>query len=261
MQSNGALDIFPLWAVFLAIPFLILLSVEGGYRLGKLRQNRGGHEMEAPVGAMAGATLGLLAFMLAFTFGLASERFDARRRLVLDEANAIRTTYLRARMLPDRREEIRALLRDYVDARLEAVRSGDLVEGKRRSEKIQDQLWAHAVAVAEKNPTSIVVGLFVQSLNEVLEIQTKRITVGLRSRIPGAVWAALFAITVLSLAAMGYHAGLVGTSRSPAIFAVALAFSAAIGLIADLDRPQEGNVRVSQQVLIDARQSMNVPGP
>jgi hypothetical protein len=190
MYSHGPLDALPLWGLFMATLLLVLLSVEGGYRLGKYRRSRSEEEKEAPVGAMAGATLGLLAFMLAFTFGLAAARFDTRRQLLLDEANAIGTTYLRAGMLPDRRENIRALLRDYVDARLEAVRSGNVTEGIRRSEHLQGQLWAQAVALGENNPTSIVVGLFVQSLNEVIDLHAKRVTAGLRNRIPGVIWGA-----------------------------------------------------------------------
>jgi|RhiMetdeSRZDD1v2_1073273.scaffolds.fasta_scaffold21094_2 hypothetical protein len=129
MPSSGPLDALPLWGLFLAILLLILLSVEGGYRLGKYRRSRSEEEKEAPVGAMVGVTLGLLAFMLAFTFGLADARFDTRRQVLLDEANAIGTTYLRAGMLPDRCEDIRTLLRDYVDVRLEAVRSGNVTAG------------------------------------------------------------------------------------------------------------------------------------
>ena len=260
MQSE-LLDALPLWGLFMAILVLVLLSVEGGYRLGKYRRSRSEQEMEAPVGAMVGATLGLLAFILAFTFGLAAARYDTRRQVLLDEANAIGTTYLRAGMLPDRREAIRALLRDYVDTRLEAVRSGTIAEGIRRSEHLQDQLWAQAVAVGETNPTSIVVGLFVQSLNEVIDLHAKRVTAGVRSRIPGPIWVALFAVAVLSLGAMGYHSGLAGTSRSFAVLAVAFTFSAVIVLIADLDRPQAGFLKVSQQALIDLRQSMDVPRP
>jgi hypothetical protein len=109
---------------------------------------------------MVGATLGLLAFILAFTFGLASSRFDNRRQLLLDEANALGTTYLRAGMLPEWGEEVRRLLRDYIGHRLDAVRSGDVTEGIRRSENIQQQVWTEAETVAQKNPNSIVVGLF-----------------------------------------------------------------------------------------------------
>jgi hypothetical protein len=251
------LDAIPLWGLFAAIVALVLLSIDGGYRLGLYRRSRSDREKDAPVGAMVGSTLGLLAFMLAFTFGMASGRFDARKQLVLDEANAIGTTYLRAAMLPDRGDEVRALLRDYVDARLGAVQSGKAAEGIRRSEDLQDRLWTHAVVVAQQHPDSIVVGLFVASLNEMIDLHLKRVTAGLRNRIPGTIWLALFTIAVLSLSAMGYHAGLVGTSRSLAAIAVALTFSAVIALIADLDRPQEGTLKVSQQALIDVRQSMS----
>jgi hypothetical protein len=132
----------------------------------------------------------LLAFILAFTFGLAAARFDTRRQVLLDEANAIGTTYLRAGMLPERREEIQTLLRNYVNTRLEAVRSGNIAEGIRQSENIQNEVWTRATAVGEKNPSSIVVGLFVQSLDEMIDLHAKRVHAGLRSRIPDAIWLA-----------------------------------------------------------------------
>lgn len=261
MENNGPLDAFPLWGLFIAILFVVLLSVECGYRLGKYRRGRQEQEKEAPVGTIVGATLGLLAFILAFTFGLAAARFDTRRQVLLDEANAIGTAYLRAGMLPERGEQIRTLLRDYVGVRLEAVRSGNVAEGINRSEKIQQQVWAEAETVGQKNSNSIVVGLFVQSLNEMIDLHAKRLQAGVRSRIPGAIWVGLFAVAVLSLTAMGYLEGLSGTRRSLAVLAVAIAFSTVIELIADLDRPQEGVLRVSQQALVDVQRSMNAPSP
>jgi hypothetical protein len=259
MQTIGPIDALPLWAVFIVILGVVLLSVECGYRLGRYR--RGQQEKEAPVGTMVGATLGLLAFILAFTFGLAAARFDTRRQVLLDEANAIGTTYLRAGMLPDRSEQIRGFLRDYVGARLEAVQSGNVAEGIRRSENIQQKVWAEAEAVGQKNPNSIVVGLFIQSLNETIDLHAKRVQAGVRSRIPSAIWLGLFAVAVLSLSAMGYLEGLSGTRRSLAIIAVAIAFSVVIELIADLDRPQEGVLRVSQQALLDVEKSMHPKTP
>jgi len=164
-------------------------------------------------------------------------------------------------MLPERRQEVRNLLRDYVDTRVEAVKSKNVAEGIRRSEQLQDRLWAEAVALGERNPTSIVVGLFVESLNEVIDVHAKRVTVGVRNRIPGAIWFSLLMVAVLSLTAMGYHAGLASPNRSLAQLAVALTFSVVIGLIADLDRPQEGTLTVSQQALVDLRQSMQGSKP
>jgi hypothetical protein len=144
MENNALIDALPLWGLFIAILGVVLISVECGYRLGKFRLSRREQEKEAPVGTMVGATLGLLAFILAFTFALASSRFDNRRQLLLDEANALGTTYLRAGMLPEWGEEVRRLLRDYIGHRLDAVRSGDVTEGIRRSENIQQQVWTEA---------------------------------------------------------------------------------------------------------------------
>jgi hypothetical protein len=259
MESNATLDALPLWGLFVVILAVVLLSVECGYRLGRYRRSRHELEKDAPVGTMVGATLGLLAFILAFTFGLAAARFDTRRQVLLDEANAIGTTYLRAGTLPDRTEQIRSLLRNYVGARLDAIRSGKLAEGITRSEDIQQQLWSEAEALGTKNPNSIVVGLFIQSLNQTIDFHAERLQAGLRSRIPGAIWLCLFAVAALSLATMGYHAGLSGTRRSLAIIAVAITFSVVIELIADLDRPREGVLRVSQQALLDVQRSMNLP--
>jgi hypothetical protein len=179
--------------------------------------------------------------------------------LLLDEANAIGTTYLRAGMLPERAQQVRDLLRDYVGARLEAVQPGKLAEGIRRSEDIQQKVWTQAETVGNQKPSSIVVGLFVQSLNQMIDLHAARMQASLRSRIPGAIWVGLFAVAALSLATMGYHAALSGTRRSLAIIAVAVTFAVVIELIADLDRPQEGILRVSQQALLDVQRSMNPP--
>ena len=199
--------------------------------------------------------------MLAFTFGMAASRFEVRRELVIDEANAIGTTYLRAGLLPEPyRGEVRRLLREYVSVRLEAIRPGKLSESISRSEELQSQLWSQAAAVGEKNPASIVVGLFIGSLNEVIDLHAKRLALGVRNRIPSPIWAALYFMAVLGTAAMGYHAGLAGSGRSLAIVALVLAFSAVMTLIADLDRPQAGLLRVSQQTMLDLQRTMLSPG-
>ena len=152
MENNALIDALPLWGLFITILGVVLLSVECGYRLGKFRLSRREQEKEAPVGTMVGATLGLLAFILAFTFGLASSRFDNRRQLLLDEANALGTTYLRAGMLPEWGEEVRRLLRDYIGHRLDAVRSGDVTEGIRRSETFNSRCGRKPRPAHRKTP-------------------------------------------------------------------------------------------------------------
>jgi hypothetical protein len=260
MLNNAPLDVVPLWAFFLAAVVAIMLAHEFGYRIGRARGRRADKESDGPVGGMVAAELGLLAFLLAFTFGSAASRFDNRRQVLLDESNAIGTAYLRAEMLPEpHRAEVRRLLREYVDVRIAATQGGSVDEAIRRSEALHGKLWAEAVAATEKDPRSIPVGLFVQALNEVIDLHAKRVTVGLRSRIPLPVWVVLFSVAILAFAAMGYHGGLTRTSRSPAVFVVALTFSVVIWLVADLDRPGQGVLEVSQQPMIDLRNSMEAP--
>jgi hypothetical protein len=199
----------------------------------------------------------LLAFMLAFTFGLAGSRFEARRQVLLSEVNAIGTTYLRAAMLPEpMRTESRNLLREYVDARLEAVQQPDKLEqALSKSEELHNKLWSVAVAATEKDRSPIT-GLFVQSLNEVIDLHATRIMAGLRSRVPGVIWMVLYLLAILSMVMMGYQSGLANSRRSIAAIAVIIGFASVLFLIADLDRPAQGTLHVSQQAMIDLRESM-----
>ena len=111
MHNAEPIELLPIWGVFLATAMVVLLAIEGGFRLGQYRRRRSELEDRPPVGEMVAATLALLAFMLAFTFGLAASRFDVRRGLVIDEANAIGTTSSRGRLLPGPpRTEVRTVI-------------------------------------------------------------------------------------------------------------------------------------------------------
>ena len=260
MERGGLLDPFPIWMLLLGTLAVVCACVEIGYRVARYRRNHSEDEKEAPVGSMVGATLGLLAFMLAFTFGLAASRFDDRRQVVLAEANAIGTAYLRAAMIPEpMRTESRSLLRDYVDARLEGVQPGKVEQAIAKSEMLHDRLWSQAVAAAEKDRSPIT-GLYIQSLNEVIDLHAKRIMVALQSRIPGAIWLSLYLLAALAMIAIGYHQGLSKSTRSFVAVALTLAFSATLILVVDLDRPGEGLLRVSQQSMIDLRNSISAAG-
>jgi len=243
----------PLWGLFLATAVVVLFSLETGYRLGRYRSSLAQHEKETSTGTMVGATLGLLAFLLAFTFGMASSRYDMRRQAFLSEVTAIGTAYLRADLLPEpSRSETRDLFRQYVELRLE-MNHENMAQMLRRSKELQRRLWS--IAIAEK-----ALPIYLQSLNEIVDLHTKRVTAGLRSHVPGIIWAVLYAITILTMTAMGYHVGLTGSIRPLAIPFLALVFAAVIQLIADLDRPFAGMIRVDQQAMVELRNSMDVLG-
>lgn len=251
------LDFLPLWGLFLTAAGLLWLSLEIGYRFGKWRHTHRPDEQQQPVGAMVASILGLVALVLGFTFSLAASRFDARRLTVLEEANAIGTCYLRARLLAEpQRTEVARLLREYVDLRIAAVKEGKPDEAIFRSEAVHELLWNQAASAAEKNQNSIMTGVFIQSLNNVIDVHAKRVLVGLRSRIPLVIWAGLFGLSVLGMAAVGYQAALTTTRRSPAMLGLVLAFTVVLMLIADLDRGQEGLLLVSQQSMLDLQRTM-----
>jgi hypothetical protein len=257
---QGPLDFVPLGVLFLVTLAIVLASIEAGFRLGRRRAGLTDPESNASVGAMANASLALLAFLLAFTFGFAANRFETRRTLLLDEVNAIGTTWLRAGTLPEpERAGARALLREYVDVRLEAVESGRIDVGIERSEALQARLWESAAALAQRTP-SPVVGLYLQTLNETIDLHAKRISEGLRVRIPPVVWAVLHGVTVLAMGQLGYQSGLAGR-RPLSVPAFAVCFALVMLLIEDLDRPRGGWVEVSQQPMLDLQRSMGEAEP
>jgi len=251
------LDLIPLWLFLLLAIAVGMLAVESGYRFGRWRHSRVSEEKDAPVAAMVASILGLLALLLGFTFSLAASRFEARRQAVLEEANAIGTTYLRARLLPEpQRSEIMDLLRHYTELRVHNLTEATMAELITRSEELHEQVWSRAVAVADRNPGSIMTGLFIQSLNQMIDLHSKRVFVGLRSRIPVSIWLVLFGLTGIGLGSVGYQAGLSGTRRSPEMPVLTLAFAAVFFMIVDLDRAHEGILRVSQQSMIDLLKTM-----
>ena len=256
MDITALLDRFPLWSLFPITIGIALLFVEAGRRLAGYRLHRAAEEKESPVGGMVGATLGLLAFMLAFTFGLASTRFEARRQILLQEANAIGTCYLRAAMLPEpMRTEARNLLREYVDVRLQAVKPGQLEQGMAKSDELLNRLWAVAVTTAEKE-RNVITSLFIQSLNQVIDLHSTRVMAGVRSRVPGIIWIVLYLLLILAMLMLGYQSGLAKSRRSIAVLALVIGFSSVFYLIADLDRPGQGLLQTNQETMTDLRRTM-----
>lgn len=254
-MQTGLLDPFPLWTILPLTVAIALLAVEAGYRFARQRQQRSAEEKESNLGGMVGGTLGLLAFMLAFTFGLAGSRFEARREIVLTEANAIGTTYLRGAILPEPMgTDARNLLREYVDVRLQGVQQNKVDEAIAKSEQLHERLWSTAVAAVQKE-RSPTVNLFVTSLNEVIDLHAARL-MRFRSRVPAVIWIVLYLLLMLTMVMIGYQQGLSGNKRSLAVIALVLGFSTVLHLIADLDRPGQGMLQVSQQAMIDLRRSM-----
>lgn len=246
-----SIDAVPIFVFFVITVAVVALATEVGYRMGGAAHRRSEDEKESPVSAISGAILAMLAFVMAFTFAIVSDRYDARKALVRDEANAIRTAYTRSDFLPaeDHGTAI-ALLKNYVDLRLEAAQAGDVeavTAAAYKSVEIQRELWQMAVKNARKDMNSDVAALYIEALNEMTNVHALRISVGLQARLPAAIWAALYALIVLAMLGVGYQTAIAGSRRSWAAVILALSFSMVITLIALLDRPQSSYLAVSQQ--------------
>jgi hypothetical protein len=264
MKADFWLERIPLWGVFALSVVVVAVSIWVGTFLGNRRRRKPDHESESSIGSIIGAMLGLLAFMLAFTFGIVSERFQVRRQFLLDEVNAVQTAYLRAELLLEpHRSEIQKMLREYVDTRVELVKlslSQQLARFKEmvlHSQKLQDQMWQHAIAMAAAERSSEIDALFIGSLNEIIDLHNSRLTV-YGYRIHRVIWYVLGFITILSMGAAGYQTGLSDKSSLKMGMILALTFSAVIFLIADMDRAT-GMLRVNQTPLFELQKKMNLP--
>ena len=169
----------------------LLAAGEVAYWLGR-RSRRVHHDARRrQIAAIRSLILGLLSLLLGFTFSMALERYSVRRDLVVKEANAIGTTWLRAGLLPEaRRDEARQLLNDFVDVRLRihalAHEPVQLDEGLRRSAEIESKLWQFAEASASEAPTAVT-ATFVATLNQLIDTDAERVAAA-RNQIPTGVW-------------------------------------------------------------------------
>jgi hypothetical protein len=253
------LEFLPLWAVYILIAVILWLAFEGGYALSKVWERRRPDKAEANVGAISGAILGLLAFLLAFVTASAVDTFKARRQVVVDEANAIGTTYLRAGYLPDPASaESRQLLRDYVDTRLAAIDPTQTAQAISKSETIQNELWVRAETLA-KASSSPTLALYIASLNEMIDIHTERVNVALVLGVPWALTLLLIVMAVFALGMVGLHAGYAEKRNPLAIAAFILTLAIVFMIIIDLTRSQEGLFQVSQQALLDLQRQIQPP--
>jgi hypothetical protein len=247
-------------AIFTLAAAITLLSIEVGWRIGDYQRKHHASDDKASIGAAVGATLGLLAFLLAFTFGMAAARFDTRKQNVLQEANAIGTTYLRADFLPEpARDQVRSLLREYTSHRSGGMAAIFTPEGMQKSAVLLDQIWTISVN-ADFDPDSDTTALYFESLNQMIDFDATRLT-GLRNQIPVTIWWMLVIVTIFSMASLGYEFGLTGTRNWAVSILLVIVFTVVITLIADLDQPQSGLIHVSQQPLIDLLNTIGLPSP
>ena len=235
---------------------LMLAVIEVGYRFGSRRKDSATEMTRDHLGAIQASILGLMGLLLAFTFSLSVQRFDTRSDAVVDEANAIGTAYLRTQLLPPAlRSDVQALLRDYVDLRVQAsdvsiINKSEWDSDAGEGGRLPSLLWDYARRAAELNPNPVISGLFIQALNEMIDSYGRNVAQVSR-QVPQPVLILLFGTLLVAGGAVGLTAGSGGQRPSLASFAMVTLILGLTFVILDLDRPQRGRITVSNQSLLD----------
>jgi hypothetical protein len=207
------------------------------------------------LGLVLAATLTLLGLIIGFGFSMVVSRYDQRKNDEAEEANAIGTEYVRAGLLPPAEAtRVRAVLKNYLDQRLLSYRTQDsqqLATIALHTSQLQSDLWSVVQEAAAKLPTPIV-ALAVSGMNDVLNSQGYT-EAAWRNRFPTAAWWLVIAIAIFSNMLVGY------TSRQKTRFLLVvlpLAVSISFFLIAEIDSPRHGLIRVAPQNLMSLSQSL-----
>lgn len=249
---------YSLLVVQCIVSFVLLASALVGYSLARLSRQRTADTSE--IGTIQASMLGMLGLLLGFTFAVASSRYDTRRVLAIDEANALGTTFMRTQMLPEPyRTSISKELRDYIDLRLRAASVlGDqtaLAGVKRETEKLQQTIWKQATAMARKHDTPIS-AVFVTSLNQSIDLYASRVAT-FYARVPSIILWILLCIAIAALGMVGFGFGIGGQRDWLVMAVVSIMVASVIVMIVDLDRPEAGPTRISQQTMVDLKNSLS----
>lgn len=265
MGFSSTYPFMPLWLFTLLFFVTLLLSREFGTYLRRRRNRRaqlasgaqGEGEDKDDSFAMT-AVLSLLALLIGFTFSLALGRYDDRRNLVVKEANAIGTTWLRADLLaPEDAERMRGVLRRYVDARVQFADAKDAeheVDQYARTVALQDELWKAVIQGTQPFHDTPRASLVVSTTNESIDLAAERFAAR-QDHIPHRILRMLFLFAVLAAMLVGYERS--EQRRSTTL--LLLLFSLAVGLVLDLDLPSTGATNVPQDPMLDLQRSLQLP--
>jgi len=236
----------------------VVVALEAGFRAGRSSRKTGVGDAGAQVGAIQGAVLGLLGLLLAFSFAAAGTRFMERQDQIVQEANAIGTSYLRAELLGEpQRSELRSALQAYTEHRIAA--SSRLMRGLEpaalaESESMHARIWSAARDGVAARPDLAVAIL--TPVNEVIDLHATRVNAA-RKHIPGLVLILLVSCSLLAVATIGYGCGMDDRRRLPLTLSLALLVGCALWITIDLDHPRRGLLRLSdaslQELKFDAK--------
>lgn len=255
-MTTSIFDSLSIPVVYLGLCILLMIGFEIGYQISRHSKVFMEEVEPATLTPMIGGLIGVWGFLLAFTFSIATGHFNQRKQHVLEEANEIGTAYLRADLIDTiYQKEVKPLLREYVDTRLRAVSSININNELIKSVELHDLLWREVSAAALAKPNTNT-SMMILSINNIIDLHEKRVTAGLRNRIPMSIWITIIAISFMTMITIGIKAGFTKPRGLIAVVPMILAFAALTTLIVDLNRPQKGLFKVGQQSMISVQKSM-----
>ena len=241
--------------VILILLFIALIvALEIGSWLGRKGCARIDDVGKSYVSSLQTSIIGLLALLLAFVLSMAINRYETRMQLVLNEANAIGTTYLRAKLLPSPyATDAATLLKQYVANRLEFYNAGideaRLQAANDQAIQLQKQLWSIVTAASAQDNRSVPTGLFVQALNDTINLQTQRLA-AFNNHVPEVVVWLLLGVAVAAAGVVGYNNGLGNRRHIFGALTLVVLLVVITWVIIDLDRPRPGLIQISQQSMV-----------
>jgi hypothetical protein len=250
----------PTWVIVLGLLFVALAANEAGFRYGLWHQGRESELSKTVSNTLKGSIFALVALLLAFSFSATSNRYDMRQRLVLDQANAIGTVYLRAGLLGEpASSNIRSTLRQYVDVRLEHFRAGYHTEASARLQLeidgLMNTLWKEVERENSTDPEAVRTSLIVPAANEVIDLSSTRAWAN-RNHLPDPVLALLLASVVISSLLLGHSSGQ-AAQRHPGLWLASnVVLALVLYVVLDFDRPKRGMILIDQMPLIELRASL-----
>ena len=248
------------FALSLSLGMLLCLAI--GRWVGVRRMRQVTADARQGIGAIEGAVFGLMGLLIAFTFSGATSRFDTRRQLIVEEANAIGTAYLRLDLLPAAAQPaLREHFRRYVDTRLAAYRKlPDIpaaLEELARATTLQGEIWAQATAACQMEGAQGTTMLVLPALNAMIDITTTR-TMATRTHPPWIIFVMLLVLTLTSALFIGYDTAGGTTHHWLHILGFVIIMTVAVYVIMDIEFPRFGLIRIDavDQLLVDVRKSM-----
>jgi hypothetical protein len=233
-------------SVAFALLLVLLISLETGFRIGRRAARQTDTAASAQIGAIQGAILGLL----GFSFAAAGARFIERQDLIVQEANAIGTAYLRADLLDEPfRSELRSALKSYTEYRVDLAARGRYGLTDADTAAIEQQharMWRAAIAGVANRPATMVGVL--PPLNDVIDLHSTRLYAGVK-HLPTLVMALLIASSMLSVGVIGYGYGGGGHRRAALTVPLAVVIAVALWITIDLDRPRAGLIQLNDAPL------------